>query len=97
MKVEGKQYCDISKFSIREINKSIAKDIIVNNHYSGIWTKVSYAIGLFYLSDEEHSFFSGVTTPAFVASAPAPSPFAPSVTTGFGGKPAPLQPPQPEI
>ena len=41
--------------------------------------------------------FSGVTTPAFVASAPAPSPFAPAVTTGFGGKPAPLQPPQPEI
>jgi hypothetical protein len=29
--------------------------------------------------------------------APAPSPFTPSVTTGFGGKPAPLQPPQPEI
>ena len=41
--------------------------------------------------------FRGVTTPAFVASAPAPSPFTPAVTTGFGGKPAPLQPPQPEI
>jgi hypothetical protein len=37
------------------------------------------------------------TSSAFVASAPAPSPFAPAVTTGFGGKPAPLQPPQPEI
>ena len=60
MKVEGKQYCDISKFSIREINKNIAKDIIVNNHYSGIWTKVSYALGLFYISEDEHSFFSGV-------------------------------------
>jgi hypothetical protein len=47
MKVENKQYCDISKFSIREINKNIAKDIIVNNHYSGIWTKVSYAIDYF--------------------------------------------------
>ena len=41
--------------------------------------------------------FSGVTTPAFVASAPTPSPFAPAVVTGFGGKPAPLQPPQPEL
>ncbi len=39
--------------------------------------------------------FSGVTTPAFVASAPTPSPFAPAVVTGFGGKPAPVQPPQP--
>ena len=59
MKVENKQYCDTSKFSIREINKNIAKDIIVNNHYSGIWTKVSYAIGLFYISEDEHNFFSG--------------------------------------
>jgi len=50
MKIEGKKYCDISKFSIREINKNIANDISVNNHYSGIWTKVSYAIGLFYKS-----------------------------------------------
>jgi hypothetical protein len=41
--------------------------------------------------------FSGVTTPAFVASAPTPSPFTPAVVTGFGGKPAPVQPPQPEI
>jgi hypothetical protein len=39
----------------------------------------------------------GATSSASVASAPAPSPFAPAVTTGFGGKPAPLQPPQPEI
>lgn len=60
MKVDGKQYCDISKLSIRLISKDVAKDIIVNNHYSGIWTKVSYAIGLFYLSNDEHKFFGGV-------------------------------------
>ena len=41
--------------------------------------------------------FSGVTTPAFVALAPTPSPFTPAVVTGFGGKPAPVQPPQPEL
>jgi hypothetical protein len=39
----------------------------------------------------------GATSSVSVASAPASSPFAPAVTTGFGGKPAPLQPPQPEI
>ena len=39
----------------------------------------------------------GATSPAFVSSAPAASPFAPAVTTGFGGKPAPVQPPQPEL
>jgi hypothetical protein len=61
MKVEGAYYCDISKLSIRPINKSVAKDIIINNHYSGLWTKVSYAIGLFTTETEEHSFFSGVS------------------------------------
>jgi hypothetical protein len=60
MKVEGKEYCDISKLSIRLVSKDIAKDIIVNNHYSGIWTKVSYAIGLFYVSNDEHKFFGGI-------------------------------------
>jgi hypothetical protein len=60
MKVEGKEYCDISKLSIRLVSKDIAKDIIVNNHYSGIWTKVSFAIGLFYVSNDEHKFFGGV-------------------------------------
>jgi hypothetical protein len=60
MKVEGKEYCDISKLSIRLVSKDIAKDIIVNNHYSGIWTKVSFAIGLFYISNDEHKFFGGV-------------------------------------
>jgi len=60
MKVEGKDYCDISKLSIRLVSKDVAKDIIVNNHYSGIWTKVSYAIGLFYISNDEHKFFGGV-------------------------------------
>jgi hypothetical protein len=59
-KVDGKLYCDISKLSVRPITKSVAKDIIINNHYSGLWTKVSYALGLFYISDDEHSFFSGV-------------------------------------
>jgi len=57
---EDKVYCDTSKLSIRAINKSVAKDIIINNHYSGLWTKVSYAIGLFTSDIEEHPFFSGV-------------------------------------
>ena len=38
----------------------------------------------------------GATTPTF-ASAPAPSSFSPAVVTGFGGKAAPVQPPQPEL
>jgi hypothetical protein len=57
---ENKTYCDTSKLSIRPITKSVAKDIIINNHYSGLWTKVSYAIGLFTSDVDEHPFFSGV-------------------------------------
>lgn len=56
MKIEGKVYTDISKLSVRPISKSVAKDIVVNNHYSGIWTKVSYALGL-YVEDDSHQFF----------------------------------------
>ena len=58
--MEEKTYCDTSKLSIRLITKSVAKDIIVNNHYSGLWTKVSYAIGLFTSDVEEHPFFDNV-------------------------------------
>ena len=57
---ENKLYCDTSKLSIRLITKSVAKDIIINNHYSGLWTKVSYAIGLFTSEVEEHAFFANV-------------------------------------
>jgi len=60
MKELNKLYCDTSTFSIRPITKDIAKNIIVNNHYSGIWTKVSYAIGLFHVSNDEHKFFGGI-------------------------------------
>ena len=56
MKEEGKNYCDVSKLTIRPISKSVAKDIIINNHYSGLWTKVSYALGLF-VEDDSHQFF----------------------------------------
>jgi hypothetical protein len=49
MKVEGKNYSDVSKFCVRLISKSVAKEMIIKNHYSHLWTKVSYSIGLFYL------------------------------------------------
>ena len=38
----------------------------------------------------------GGNTNQFTAT-PTSAPFAPAVVTGFGGKPAPLQPPQPEL
>lgn len=38
----------------------------------------------------------GGNTNQFTAT-PTAAPFSPAVTTGFGGKPAPVQPPQPEL
>ena len=56
MKVEGRVYTDTSKLSVRRISKSVAKEMVVTNHYSHAWTKVSYAIGL-YVEDNSHQFF----------------------------------------
>ncbi len=37
------------------------------------------------------------SAPSFAPAPITPAPFAPSVVTGFGGKPMPVQPPQPEL
>ena len=59
MKQAEKVYCNTSKLSVRAIDKSVARNIVVKHHYSKQWTKVSYALGLFYQSDDEHMFFIG--------------------------------------
>lgn len=55
MKEDGKIYVDTSKVSIREINKSVAKEMIVKYHYSHAWTMCRYALGVYY--EDESSFF----------------------------------------
>ena len=50
-------YCDTSRLSVREIPKSMAKPIVVQHHYAHLWTKCSVALGLFYDTGNEHSFF----------------------------------------
>ena len=46
-----------NKITIREISKKIAKDMIIKNHYSHSWTMCRYALGIFYETDNEHTFF----------------------------------------
>ena len=46
-----------NKIIIREISKKIAKDMIVKHHYSHKWTSCRYALGIFYETDNQHSFF----------------------------------------
>ena len=51
--------CDTSKVYLRQINKSVAKDIIVKNHYSHKWTLCQVAYGVFYRTDSSSVFFDG--------------------------------------
>jgi hypothetical protein len=53
-------YFDSTKASVRPVSKEAAKQIIIENHYSGTWTKVSYCLGLFYNESTDHKFFDGV-------------------------------------
>ena len=34
MKLQDKNYCDVSRVSIREISSTVAKEIIVKKHYT---------------------------------------------------------------
>ena len=55
MREEGKDYCDVSRVSVREISTSVAKDIIVKKHYTHAWTACRYSLGIFYKTDEVDS------------------------------------------
>ena len=51
------KYCDTTKLSIRPVTKNRAKRMVVNHHYSHLWTKCSVALGLFHQTGNEHAFF----------------------------------------
>lgn len=56
MKVEGKEYCDVSRVSISLISKNVAKDMIIEKHYTHTWTACRYPIGIYYEMDEPDIF-----------------------------------------
>ena len=51
------EYCDTDKLSIRKIDKTTAKKMVVKYHYSQLWTKCSVALGLFAETGSDHAFF----------------------------------------
>lgn len=61
MKIEGKEYCDISKYYLKPTNKEIVYDIIVNKHYAGRWTGASLILGIYEKGTDLHSFFDIVS------------------------------------
>lgn len=52
------EFVNTNKVSVRPIEKSVAKKLIVDNHYSQRWSHCRYALGIFY-EDDEHHFFDG--------------------------------------
>lgn len=52
-------FFDPDKITVRSISKSVAKDLIVKNHYTHKWTLCQVAYGVFYKSEEIHKFFGG--------------------------------------
>ena len=48
---------DTTKLSVKEIDRKIAREMIIENHYSHKWTKCSVALGLFYSDGSQHKFF----------------------------------------
>ena len=52
-------YFDPSKITIRKIDKYLAKEMIVKNHYSHKWSLCNIAYGIFYITDKRCEFFDG--------------------------------------
>jgi hypothetical protein len=52
-------YVDVSKLSVRLINKSVAESFVKKHHYTKKLSSARYTLGLFHRSEHEHSFFGG--------------------------------------
>lgn len=52
-------YVDTSRVTVREISKAVAREFIEKYHYTHKFSSTRYALGIFYLEENEHMFFSG--------------------------------------
>lgn len=52
-------YFNPKEFVVRSISKSVAKDLIVKNHYSHKWTMCQVAYGIFYKQSNKNEFVEG--------------------------------------
>jgi hypothetical protein len=53
------KYCDTSLIFLKSINKNIAKNLIIKNHYTHKWTLCTVAYGVYYKEYVESTFFGG--------------------------------------
>jgi hypothetical protein len=61
MKIEGKEYCDVSKYYLKPENKEVVYDIVINKHYAGRWSGASLILGIYEKGTESHSFFDVIS------------------------------------
>lgn len=51
-------YVDVSRLTVRLINKGVAESFVREHHYTGKLSSARYTLGLFY-TEESHAFFAG--------------------------------------
>lgn len=50
-------YVDTSKIIVRQIQKEVAREFIIKNHYTHKSSSTRYALGIYYIDDSEHFLF----------------------------------------
>jgi hypothetical protein len=51
------EYCNIKNINIQSINKKVAKQFIIDNHYTHKWSLCRIAYGIYYNSNTKSKFF----------------------------------------
>lgn len=57
--IKEEKYCDTSLIYLSPINKLVAKNLIIKNHYTHKWTLCTVAYGVYYKEYIESTFFGG--------------------------------------
>lgn len=50
---------DTSRVSVRQITKTVAKQFVIDHHYSHRFSSCRYALGVYYREETPHAFFDG--------------------------------------
>ena len=53
------KYCDTSLVYLNPLNKNVAKDLIIKNHYTHKWSLCTIAYGVYYKEYVDSTFFGG--------------------------------------
>ena len=86
MKNTEENYFKPENYTIRQIDKNIAKKLIIENHYTHKWTLCNVALGVF-KRGEENNFIEGVTNDQLIGVCVYGTPVGGNVMRGNGISP----------